>query len=922
MSWPPIKLDSSNSSEVSPQIPVLDSPVTPATPDIQGDITLQSDSAKSDFEASNTWDLATVLKERYSEKDPRVAGVRVVLPESIEQAKEFLSKQKLPPRFPRRKLDLSATPVTSKEGMICHGCHGQMGGGAHNGSAPGKGICSLPHSLACPGGIGEDQSWSACPQGYVAGLISTTGFENTLQQSDFGPMHSSTVYGVSQPSHPVIQVQSTPNLGGASGGEPQTVPRQLDHQHGTGTPLSAPPPGSDRSQLVGQVPVVTPNPACTRTLLDPHSLPHHVTLDPQVVADTNGQVGGQHNLRPRSNINYNEDGASAVDLTTSSDRAQAVAAELRANNQIENQAVKQNSQSHEPTFPFTINDLRTDPTRRKQVEFEIERIRQDIPSLSAARSAAPLVGQPQVSRPQYSVESVPVSGVRPLVPTQVPCQTARQGVQVSRQYSQPSYQQGFPHYPVYEQTQQHTRPVISHPNQLFTQPSHNEASYQPLQHSGYQAQQPPQGQLELHQSLQQLSLQGYSRGTGRQYVPPTSLSYPQPPSATLYQGSQQPPVQQHQHLGQQQYPTYPQPGMHQSPLPQPQPIGITQQGQGQHSFPQPRQVHQQHVCQPQYNVQGGLHQGMSPTYPPQHQPQSFPLGQHGGDDEVYEYMTDQAGRRFLVKSAAIVKDVESLTRCVPTQAPQHSLVQAAQPSLYSNTGYQHTDQQMPLQQSFSDHTVQGHQERIQGTTIMYDKRATKNLNFGDFLKRCPTKWARETNSRNMNLCIFGYASLAELEHSLMTSPDKVSHGELLAKINHLKSVFEVCCLNSKDSEFKSYGWVLARDYAAKVSNKVEQGYTTWEGLPSGVQTAELVSAQCDYPRPAQKPEIKEKDKDTETRKKKLCTTYNTCTTEYKCDYEVSNPDKECQRLHECSWCRKNLKQGFKHQESRCKKKTE
>ena len=115
---------------------------------------------------------------------------------------------------------------------------------------------------------------------------------------------------------------------------------------------------------------------------------------------------------------------------------------------------------------------------------------------------------------------------------------------------------------------------------------------------------------------------------------------------------------------------------------------------------------------------------------------------------------------------------------------------------------------------------------------------------------------------------------------------------------------------------------MARDYAAKVNNRVEQGFTTWEGLPPGVQTAELVSAQCDYPRPTLKAEVKDKEKDTDSRKKKLCTTFNSCSTEYKCDYEVLNPDKECQRIHECSWCRKNLKQGFKHQESRCKKKTE
>ena len=932
---PSIKLDSSDSTEVSPRIPVQDSPVTPATPDIQGDITLQSDqSSGSNLEATNTWDLATVLRDLYSEKDPWVTGVKVVVPESLDQAKGFLSKQRLPPRFPRRRLDLSTTPVTSKGGMICHGCHGQMGGGAHNGSAPGKGICTLPHSLACPGGIGEDQSWSACPQGYIAGLISNTGFEHTLQQSDFGPMHSSTVYGASQPSHPVGQVQSTPQLGGNPGVQPQTVPRQTDHQHGTGTPLSAPQPGSDRSQLGGQVPVVTPNPACAKTVLDPNNLPHHVPLDPQAVDSAllgQGQVGGQHSLRPRSGINYNED--SAVDLTTSSDRAHTVAAQLRANNQIQNQ-VEVQSKSQESGFPFTINDLRADPGRRKQVEFEIEKIRQDIPSLSAARSAPPMGDQPsQAARPQYSVQSVPVTGVKPLpTPPALPGPyTIRHGIQDPRQHPEPGYQQvNAQYYPGYGQAQQHSRPVLSNPHQLPTQPPYNGLPGQSLQNSVHQqhlVQPGPQGHQELNQHMQQLSLQSYPRGLQQQYVSPTSLHYPDLSSAPLYQGLQQPPVRQHQNLGPQQHPANQQHGLHQSPVPPSQNnIGVAQLRQNQCNFFQPGQS----ACQPHYQAvqqQGGLQQSLVHTQLPQQQPQPLNQGQYGGNleyDEVYEYMTDQAGRRFLVKSAAIVKDTVSLTRCVPTQTPQHqpSLGQAAQPPLYSSTGYHRSDQQIPLQQSFTDQAGQSHQDRIQGMTILNDQRATKKLNFGEFLKRCPTKWARETNTRNMNLSIFGYASLAELEYSMMNSPDQVSQGELLAKINHLKSVFEVCCLNSKDSDFKSYGWVLARDYAAKVSNKVEQGYTTWERLPSGVQTAELVSAQCDYPRNTQKSDVKDKEREPDTRKKKLCTTYNTCTTEYKCDYEVTNPDKECQRLHECSWCRKNLKQGFKHQESRCKKKTE
>ena len=55
-------------------------------------------------------------------------------------------------------------------------------------------------------------------------------------------------------------------------------------------------------------------------------------------------------------------------------------------------------------------------------------------------------------------------------------------------------------------------------------------------------------------------------------------------------------------------------------------------------------------------------------------------------------------------------------------------------------------------------------------------------------------------------------------------------------------------------------------------------------------------------------------------KKDRCTTFNTCTTEMKCDWEVANPGRNCQRKHECSWCRTNLQQGYKHQVWKCMKK--
>ena len=194
------------------------------------------------------------------------------------------------------------------------------------------------------------------------------------------------------------------------------------------------------------------------------------------------------------------------------------------------------------------------------------------------------------------------------------------------------------------------------------------------------------------------------------------------------------------------------------------------------------------------------------------------------------------------------------------------------------------------------------------------------MKFPDFLKRCPAKWSKDCTTRNMSLAAFGYASIAELEAGLSGKSESFSPTELLARVRHIKSVFEVCCLNSADSDFKSYGWILARDYACKVTNKVDQELVSWVEMAPGVQTADLVSAQCDYPRPPPKFERNGALKEDDPRQKRLCTTYNTCTTENKCDYEVANPGRECLRKHECTYCRKHLKQGLRHQEGKCRKK--
>ena len=193
----------------------------------------------------------------------------------------------------------------------------------------------------------------------------------------------------------------------------------------------------------------------------------------------------------------------------------------------------------------------------------------------------------------------------------------------------------------------------------------------------------------------------------------------------------------------------------------------------------------------------------------------------------------------------------------------------------------------------------------------------KKLKLIDYVRRCPTKWAKEVTNENMNLPVFAYGLTSELVASLSGRSDPLPPAVLLAKLQHMQSVLEICCQNSTLQEYNNYGWVLARDYATKVQNKVDQQLTDWVQMPAGVQTADLVSAQCEFPRPAKKVEKVELNK-----KVTLCTTFNTCRSEKKCEYEVANLGKVCQRKHECSYCRKHLNKGNTHQAWKCPNKGE
>ena len=147
---------------------------------------------------------------------------------------------------------------------------------------------------------------------------------------------------------------------------------------------------------------------------------------------------------------------------------------------------------------------------------------------------------------------------------------------------------------------------------------------------------------------------------------------------------------------------------------------------------------------------------------------------------------------------------------------------------------------------------------------------------------------------------------------------------VLGKLRHLKNTLEVCCQNSTSQEFTGYGWSLAKDYSTKVCDEVEQGRDSWQDMKLEVKTSTLMSASMENPRPPPKAAFErfepKKVVGKVVEKKDICPSYNKCSSENKCDYEVANPTKSCWRRHECTWCRTNKNQSWNHQESRCRNK--
>ena len=388
--------------------------------------------------------------------------------------------------------------------------------------------------------------------------------------------------------------------------------------------------------------------------------------------------------------NYNED--VAIDLSMAVDRGQDKAASLRAINQAANQASAQMNAGSD--FPFNIRNLRADPELIGRVDRSSNIIGHDVAALSAAQTQSapyqytgdqlPPILNSRAQTAPYHYTGDQLQGIQPhtnrpsvgAIPrNQHPGPgTVGQGQQQTVHVQPPSHGVGGQltqgHHPHVQQA------MVGGDGQPYVQQSQAlpHGNVQPGYGAGGHGQ--PQHPLQSQPQSSQHGLThpqngnphpGYNvggYGWPQQSLPANNPSYKD--TQYIYSTSGQ---NQHQQIL---------PGQVQQP-----PRQYNQQVYGQNSAQADQHTASQQpiksstVQQHSYLQQPAQHHGQQPFHYQYQTPPNHGYQHHSPRrEEVYEYVTDSSGQRFLVKSSSIPRN--SPTQPSPAQVQSGGNVMEAQ----------------------------------------------------------------------------------------------------------------------------------------------------------------------------------------------------------------------------------------------------
>ena len=240
----------------------------------------------------------------------------------------------------------------------------------------------------------------------------------------------------------------------------------------------------------------------------------------------------------------------------------------------------------------------------------------------------------------------------------------------------------------------------------------------------------------------------------------------------------------------------------------------------------------------QQGPQGTGRQALAPPTPFPHQPSELPINQqpqqtvtssnYSGSYNTVPQFSPTTGRQYAAQDpvnqfptplrhewrihphTGVSYQVQVPAQSPVGHAPHNHLTAvpqpiSAQPQLSVLPGF--TDQQRPspnltqtnngrsqhVQQSFSEAYDQTgnisltRQEQVAGIVSLLEGGTTKKQpKIIEFAKKCPSKWSKQATLNNINLPLYAWGAIAELESSLSGRSQAMQESVLLGKLRHLK----------------------------------------------------------------------------------------------------------------------------------------
>ena len=223
----------------------------------------------------------------------------------------------------------------------------------------------------------------------------------------------------------------------------------------------------------------------------------------------------------------------------------------------------------------------------------------------------------------------------------------------------------------------------------------------------------------------------------------------------------------------------------------------------------------------------------------------------------------------------------------------------------------------------SNQVINSVDQLYQATTVNKQLRAYEFASTGQFPYR------NQLKQDNCNAVTFAYGAFKHLEACKSGLIKNMSDIEFLARLRHLKNVFEIACLSSSLSSYSDPSWQIAREYDSRVIADIEAGTKSWDTMTMGLETDSIYCAKETVelrnkkkPRDLKNPKKEFEEKPKKDPKKYGCTTYNTHRASDGCYWEHLNKGETCVFEHFCSWCKANRNVSEKHKALNCEFKTD